>query len=304
MVNAVKPDLSVKIGKLNLKNPIIAASGTFGYADEFEDYVNLQSLGAIITKGITLKPKQGNPQPRIQEVSGGLINWIGLENMGINSFIEKKLPLLREKNIAFIVNIAGSSLKEYEELAKICEFNGINAIELNVSCPNVENGCLEFGKDVSSLSKLVSDVREVFSGTLIVKLSSNISYPAELALVAEKSGADAISAINTVKAMSVKTGINKGKLTYTKVKGGLSGPCIKPIALNFIHDIKQVVKIPVIGMGGITNINDVIDFFAVGSRAVQIGTANFTYPYITEKLVNELETLLTQNSIVNLNELD
>jgi len=299
----VKPDLSVKIGKLNLKNPIITASGTFGYADEYEEYVNLQKLGAIVTKGITLKPREGNPQPRIREVRSGMINWIGLENVGIDAFVENKLPILLEKKINFIVNIAGSSIDDYVELAKICEINSIKAIELNASCPNVKNGCLEFGKSPEMIEKLVSSVREVYSGTLIIKLGANVSYPVQMAQTVEKSGADAISAINTLKGMDVKAQIRNGKITTSIINGGLSGPCIKPVALNFINEIRNSVSIPIIGMGGIACIEDVIDFVVVGSSAIQVGTANFTHPGISEKLVDDLENLLIEQGIKSFSEL-
>jgi len=302
MVNTItkKPDLSVNIGKLKLKSPIITASGTYGYADEYEEYVNLQDIGAIITKGITLKPREGNPQPRIKEVLGGMINCIGLENLGIEGFIKHKLPVLTEKNITFIVNIAGSSIKEYVELARICADNGIYAIELNLSCPNVKSGCIEFGKDKDTLYELVSNVRENFDKTLIVKLSSNVSNPTELAVNAEKAGVDAISAINTVKAMSVNAKINNKKLNFSYVKGGMSGPAIKPIALGFIHEISQAVNIPIIGMGGISNAADILEFIAVGSTAVQIGTSNFTHPYICQQLKEDLEEILLNNGVDNL----
>ncbi|MFH0702427.1 MAG: dihydroorotate dehydrogenase [bacterium] len=303
MVTVANPDLSVNIDDLKLKNPIITASGTYGYADEYENFVDLQNIGAIITKGITLNPREGNLQPRIKEVKGGLINSIGLENIGIHAFIEKKLPLLQEKNINFILNIAGFSIKEYIELARICEVSNIKAMELNVSCPNVEEGCLEFGKDKDVLYKLVASVREVFSGTIIVKLSSNVSNPCELALKVEKAQANAISAINTVKAMNVNLNIENNKFSHSFIKGGLSGLTIKPIALGFIHEIRQVSNIPIIGMGGISNINDVLEFFAVGSDAVQLGTANFTHPDISEKLAKELENLLIKHNMSNLQDL-
>lgn len=298
-----KPDLSVNIGDLKLKNPLITASGTYGYADEYENYVNLQNIGAIITKGITLKPKEGNPQPRLKEIPGGMINCIGLENMGIDGFIKNKLPVLTDKNITFIVNIAGSSIDEYVELARICASNGIYAIELNLSCPNVTSGCIEFGKDKDILYKLVSSVRAAFDKTLIVKLSSNVSNPAELAINTEKAGANAISAINTVKAMNVKAGIKDKKIDFSFVKGGMSGPTIKPIALGFINEIRKSVNIPIIGMGGISCVADMLEFFAVGSTAVQIGTSNFTHPYICEQLKEDLEELFLNNGINSLQEL-
>lgn len=298
-----KPDLSINIGKLQLKNPIITASGTFGYNDEYEEFINLDNIGAIVTKGITLEPRGGNPQPRIAEVKNGLINSIGLENVGIFSFLENKLPVLKEKNINFILNIAGFSFEEYIQLAHICQDYDIKAIELNVSCPNVKEGCLEFGRDKEILYKLVSEVREAYSNTLIVKLSPNVSSPAEIALEVQNAGADAISAINTVKAMNVSVAMEGNKLHSSFMKGGLSGPCIKPMALNFIHEISQLVSIPIIGMGGISNISDILEFIAVGSSAVQIGTSNFTNPCISEQLTRELEELLIQNNINSLQDL-
>ncbi len=296
-------DLSVNIGKMKLKNPIITASGTFGYADEFDEYIKVSNLGAIVTKGITLEPRKGNPQPRVQDVTNGLINRIGLENMGIYPFLEKKLPIiLKEKNISFIINIAGSSEEDYVQLAKICQDNSIEAIELNLSCPNVKDGCLEFGKDPDTLYRLVSNVREAYEGTLIVKLTSNISYPAQMAQLVQKAGADAISAINTVKAMHIRLNYNNNKFEKTTIQGGLSGPTIKPIALNFISEIRSVVDIPIIGMGGITYVQDVLEFLSVGANAVQIGTANFTHPTISEQLVDDLADILIKNNKTSLKE--
>ncbi|MGD9580817.1 MAG: dihydroorotate dehydrogenase [Vampirovibrionia bacterium] len=294
--NNINIDLSIKIGKLKLQNPIIAASGTFGYADEYEDYINLKNIGAIITKGISLKPRKGNPQPRLQEVQSGLINCIGLENIGIDSFIKNKIPILINKNIKYIVNIAGFTIDEYFELASICESNNIQAIEVNVSCPNVKTGCLEFGTDQEILYTIISKIREVYNHTLIVKLTPNVTNPIPLALKIQQAGADAISAINTVKGMAIKTQFKDNKLTFSKIKGGLSGPAIKPIALNYINTIKEYINIPIIGMGGIYNINDTLEFFAAGSQAIQIGTANFTYPDITEKITNDLKKILIQNN--------
>lgn len=288
-------DLSLEINNLKLKNPIIAASGTFGYADEYQDYIDLSKIGAIVTKGISLKPRKGNPQPRLQEVQSGLINCIGLENIGINAFIKNKMPILHKNNIDYIVNLAGFTIEEYIELAHICDINNIKAIEVNVSCPNVKTGCLEFGTDSETLYTIISKIREVYNNTLIVKLTPNVTNPIPLAKVIEKAGADAISAINTVKALAIKTSFENGKLTCKKIKGGLSGPTIKPIALNYINTIKQITSLPIIGMGGIKDINDAIEFFAVGSTAIQIGTANFTYPNITETIINDLKKLLIQN---------
>lgn len=294
-------DLSVKIGSLELINPVITASGTFGYNTEYEDFMDLKNIGAIVTKGITLNPRQGNPQPRIKEVPNGMINSIGLENIGIHEFIDKKLPVLKEKNINFILNIAGESPEEYKQIASICQRNNIQAIELNLSCPNVEKGCLEFGKDEETLYKLICKVREVFSKTLIVKLGSNVSFFEKIAVTVQKAGADAISAINTVKAMDIS--INNDYKGFKFIKGGLSGGCIKPLALNFIFEIRKHVDIPIIGMGGILSLNDMLEFFAAGSDAVQIGTGNFTYPNLSEKLAFELEDFMKNKGHKNIQEL-
>lgn len=292
-----KVDLSTKIGKLTLKNPILSASGTFGYANEFEKFVNVENIGAIVTKAITLNPREGNPQPRIKEVKQGLINSIGLENIGIYSFIEKKIPLLEEKNITYILNIAGSSEEEYLKLAQICEKQKIQAIELNLSCPNVKKGCLELGRDEQAFTSLLKKFRQIFSGTLIAKLSPNIPDPKKFAQIIKKSDCDAISAINTLKSIYITPRIKDDKFCFSSIKGGLSGPIIKPVALNFINEIKSEVDLPIIGMGGISNLNDIIEFFAIGSNAVQIGTANFTDPYIIQNLVKELQEFLIGNSI-------
>lgn len=297
----ITPDISVCIGDLKLKNPVITASGTFGYANEYEDFMDLANIGALVTKGITLYPKEGNPQPRIKEVKNGLINSIGLENKGIHKFLEEKLPLLRKNNIDFIVNIAGESIDEYSELAKICRDNGIQAVELNLSCPNVKSGCLEFGKDENILYKLVSQVRTQFDGALIVKLGSNVSYPEKIATVCEKGGADAISAINTVKAMAVN--INRGYKGFKFIKGGLSGSVIKPFALNFIYEIREHVSIPIIGMGGISSLEDMLEFFAAGADAFQVGTLNFTHPNLSEKLVFGLTEFMKNENFSSIGDL-
>lgn len=295
------PDMKVQIGSLELKSPIITASGTFGYSTEYADYMDLQTVGAIITKGITLNPRPGNPQPRIKEVCNGLINSIGLQNIGIHGFIEEKLPELLENNIDFIVNIAGESEEEYKQIAKICQDNKIPAVELNLSCPNVEKGCLEFGRDQDVLYRLVSGVRESFSGTLIVKLGSNVSFPEKIASAVKRGGADAISAINTIKAMHVS--VNSGYKGYKYIRGGLSGRCIKPVALAFVHEIRQYTDLPIIGMGGITELEDILEFLAIGADAVQIGTGTFTTPNLCEKLVLDLHNLLKTQKYNNIQEL-
>ena len=291
-----KVDLSVKIGKLKLQNPIILASGTYGYCDEFENYMESVPFGALITKGITLKPRSGNSQPRLKEIKNGLINSIGLENIGIDAFIEKKIPILKQKKIPFIINIAGFSFEEYEKISKICEINKIEAIEVNVSCPNVKGGCLDFASNSETLYNLVCLIREVYSGTLIVKLSSVASNCVEQATRVQQAGADAISAINTVKAMKIKVNIDDSKISFDKIQGGMSGPVIKPIALNYIYTIAQNIKIPIIGMGGISSLDDIFEFTAVGSSAFQIGTANFINPAISEFILDDLRKFLLENN--------
>ena len=296
-------DLSINKGKLKLKNPILTASGTFGYNFEYARFVDVASLGGIVTKAISLEPRSGNDWQRICETYGGMINSIGLENIGVKKFIEEKLPFLIKGNVNFIVNLAGSSIDEYVKLAQICEENKINAVELNVSCPNVKSGCIEFGTDEKVLKSLVSQVRAVFSGCLIVKLTPNVTSVEKIALAAKEAGADAVSAINTVKGLSIKVRYINGKFQKETVQGGLSGKAVKPIALGVVNRISKILDIPVIGIGGIYSLEDVFEFFAAGAEAVQIGTANFTHPDISERLVNELKGFMETNGFQSLDEL-
>ena len=296
-------DLSINKGKLKLKNPILTASGTFGYNFEYARFVDVASLGGIVTKAISLEPRSGNDWQRICETEGGMINSIGLENIGVKKFIEEKLPFLIKGNVNFIVNLAGSSIDEYVKLAQICEENKINAVELNVSCPNVKSGCIEFGTDEKILQNLVSQVRAAFSGCLIVKLTPNVTSVEKIALAAKEAGADAVSAINTVKGLSIKVRYINGEFQKETVQGGLSGKAVKPIALGVVNRISKILDIPVIGIGGIYSLEDVFEFFAAGAEAVQIGTANFTHPDISERLVNELKGFMETNGFQSLDEL-
>lgn len=296
-------DLSVRKGKLSLKNPIMTASGTFGYADEFEDFIDVSRLGAVVTKAISLNPRPGNPWNRVIEVTSGMINSIGLENVGIEKFISDKLPVLRKKNIDFVVNLAGSGMDEYVELARICDANKIHAVELNVSCPNVKSGCLEFGTDAKTLGELVKSVREVYNGSLIVKLTPNVTRIEDIALAAQENGADAVSAINTLKGLGMKLSFKNGKFYREQVIGGFSGVAVKPVALGVVNRLKQVLEIPIIGLGGIASMQDVLEFFAVGAEAVQIGTANFTTPDISERIIDELSVFMEENGFKTLEEL-
>ncbi|MCD7780341.1 MAG: dihydroorotate dehydrogenase [Candidatus Gastranaerophilales bacterium] len=295
--------MQTNLNGLILKNPIMTASGTYGYADEYNDFIDVSNIGAIVTKAISLKPGEGNKHLRIAETKAGMINSIGLENVGIEKFLEIKLPVLKSNNIEFIVNIAGSAQEEYVELAKICSENKIKAIELNVSCPNVKSGCLEFGTDENSLYKLVSSVRREYGGFLIVKLTPNVTSIEKIGLAAQKAGADAISAINTLKGMSIKLNIFNGKINKTIVQGGYSGTGIKPVAISAVNRLYKTVDIPIIGIGGIETLDDVLEFFAAGAQAVQIGTANFTHPETAEKLVFELQSFIEKNGFRNLDEL-
>lgn len=293
-------DLSLKIKNFELKNPIITASGTYGYNNEFDVFCDVKKLGAVVTKGITLEPRLGNEGPRIFETQQGMINRIGLENVGIDAFLNEKLPVLKKCEIDFILNIAGNTPEDYIKLAQICQEKDIKAIELNVSCPNVKCGCIEFGVNKQALYELVTMVRNNYDKCLIVKLSPNVTSAEEIAEAAQSAGADAVSAINTVRALGVKLDFINGQFKKTTVAGGLSGQCIKPVALSFIDRISKVIDIPVIGLGGIYSLEDVLEFFAVGAKAVQIGTANFTHPNIAEKLVNDLEEFMGVNGFKTL----
>ena len=293
-------DLSLKIKDFTLQNPIITASGTYGYNSEFEVFCDVKKLGAIVTKGITLEPRCGNDGQRIFETTGGMINRIGLENIGIEAFLADKLLELKQKNINFIMNVAGSTIDDYIKLAKKAQKVGIEAVELNVSCPNVEHGCMEFGTDKSLLYELVSRVRDEYGGCLIVKLSPNVTSAEDVALAAQKAGADAVSAINTLRGMGIKLNFSNGDFSKVIVKGGFSGKAIKPVALSFVDRINAVIDIPIIAIGGIYSLQDILEFFSVGAKAVQLGTANFTHPDIAEKLVCELEDFMVKNDFASL----
>ena len=301
--DASMPDMRVSKGKLQLKNPIMTASGTYGYNLEYEDFTDLTSLGAIVTKAITLNPREGNPWQRIIETDCGMVNSIGLENVGIEQFLKEKLPILIKRKIDFSVNIAGSTLDEYITLARKCEANNIKMIELNVSCPNVQHGCLEFGVDENTLGSLVKSVRSVFSECLTIKLTPNVTSIENLGLACQEAGADAVSAINTLKGTGIKLTFENGKFKKEQVTGGYSGRGIKPAALSAVLRLSKVLSIPIIGIGGIYSLNDVFEFFAAGADAVQIGTANFTHPDIAGKIVSELYSFMGNNGFNTLDEL-
>ena len=283
------PDLSVNVAGIHLKNPVIAASGTFGYGVEFEDVVELSKLGGFVVKGLSVEPMIGNPPPRLWETAAGMLNAIGLQNIGARAFLEEKLPHLRElKNIVVMTNVFGYAREEYERTVEILnEGEGIAAYELNVSCPNTAHGGIQFGSDPRSLDEVVTTVKRAARRPLIVKLSPNVTSIAQMAYVAQEAGADALSLVNTFVAMAIDPETRKPRIA--NVTAGLSGPAIKPIAVRMVYDAAHAVRIPVIGMGGISTPEDVIEFMLAGATAVQIGTASYWDPCATEKIVDGVE---------------
>lgn len=284
-----KPDLRVNFAGMELKNPVIAASGTFGYGVEFEDVVELSKLGGFVVKGLSKEPMIGNPPPRLFETPAGMLNAIGLQNIGAKAFIEEKLPLLRElKNIVVIANIFGYTREDYERTIHILnEGEGIAAYELNVSCPNTAHGGIVFGTAPLMLEDVVLTAKRAATRPLIVKLSPNVTSIAQMAQIAESAGADALSLVNTFVAMAIDVETRKPRIS--NVTAGLSGPAIRPIAVRMVYEAAHAVRIPVIGMGGISTAADVIEFMLAGAAAVQVGTASYWDPCATEKIVNELE---------------
>lgn len=290
-------------GKFFLQNPIISASGTYGYSVEYGIFNEVKNLGAIVTKAITLEPRMGNDGNRLYETAEGMINRIGLENVGVEEFIDKKIPVLEKMNVNYIVNIAGNTIEQYSEVAKKLGEAGVLALEVNVSCPNVKCGCLEFGTDPSALYDLIKAVRVSFKGFLVVKLTPNVADIESLAIAAKNAGADCISAINTLKGLGVELKFINGKFHKTLTQGGLSGKCIKPVALSFVKRIREAVDLPIIGLGGISCLQDILEFISVGADAIQIGTHNFTEPDICERLVGELSKFMTTNGFDTLEQL-
>jgi dihydroorotate dehydrogenase (NAD+) catalytic subunit len=297
-----QPDLRTSIGGIILKNPVITASGTFGYGEEFGSLVDLNRIGAIIVKGLSLEPSKGNKPPRVVETPCGMLNAIGLENIGIDAFINKKLPFLKTLSTPVIVNIYGKSIDEYARLAEIIEDNGeIAAIEVNISCPNVKKGGIAFGIKAKSAYKVTKAVRGKTTKTLIVKLSPNVTDITEIAESAVEAGADSLSLINTITGMAID--INTRRPRLANITGGLSGPAIKPIALRMVWQVAQKVKVPVIGVGGIFSAEDAVEFFIAGATAVQIGTANFVNPRTTIDIIEGIEKYLTDRNISSLSEI-
>jgi len=295
-------DLTVEIGGMTLKNPVIVSSGTFGFGEEFEDFFDLNHLGAIIPKGISLKPMQGNPPPRIFETEGGIINSIGLQNPGVKEFIKNKLPYYRNLKTHLIINFFGNTQKEYIELARILDsILGISGLEMNISCPNIKRCGIIFGTDARMAYRLVRAVRKTTQLPLIVKLSPNVTDIALMAKSVEEGGADAVSLVNTFRAMAIN--IHSRKPELGNVIGGLSGPAIKPIALRMVWEVNQAVKIPLIGMGGIMNAEDAIEFILAGASAIQIGTVNLINPKAGMEILLGLRRYLIRNKITRIQKL-
>ena len=287
--------MEVKIGKIRLKNPVMAASGTFGYAKEFEKLVNLKEIGAIITKTITLNPRQGNVMPRICETSAGMLNAIGLQNEGIDDFVKEKMPYLSKIGVPIIVSISGNNIDEFFILARrLNKIKNISGIELNISCPNIKTKGL-VAQDAKETYEVVKAVRKVTNKTLITKLSPNVTDIVEIAESAESAGSDAVSLVNTFLGMAIDIDARKSKLG--NITGGLSGPCIKPIAVRMVYEVSKNINIPVIGMGGIMNSDDAIEFMLAGASAIQVGTANFIDPGICGKIVKGIEAYLKKHKI-------
>ena len=295
-------DLSVKIKDLELKNPVMTASGTFGYGLEFADFVPLEEIGGIIVKGTTLEPREGNDYPRMAETPQGMLNCVGLQNKGVEYFCSHIYPQIKDIDTNMIVNVSGHSPESYAECAaRINELDKIPAIELNISCPNVKEGGMAFGTSCISASEVVKEVRKVYKKHLMVKLSPNVTSIQEIALAVEGAGADSVSLINTLMGMAVN--VKTRKPVLSTITGGLSGPCVKPVALRMVWQVAKVVKIPVVGLGGISCANDAIEFLLAGASAIQIGTANFIDPTITIKVIDGINDYLDENGFKSVKEI-
>jgi len=296
----MKPNLSVNIAGIRMKNPVMVASGTFGYGEEYTQLVDLNKLGAIVVKGITLEPQVGNPPPRIVETASGMLNAIGLENVGVERLINEKLPYLHQFDLPVVVNIAGKSIEEYVEVAK--KLDGlVDGLEINISCPNVAKGGLQFGQNPALTYEVVNGVRQVTKLPLIAKLSPNVTDIKVMAKSAEKAGADALSLINTILGMAID--INSKRPILANITGGLSGPAIKPIALRMVYEVAKIVKVPIIGQGGIMNAADALEFILAGATAIAVGTANFIDPTASIKIIDGIEDYLVKNNLSQINEL-
>jgi len=292
----------VKIGNLALKNPVTVASGTAGYGEELSQHMDISGIGAIFTKGLSIKPRKGNPGNRIHETASGVLNSIGLENVGLEVFLDKKLPFLLKSGATAIPNVAGHSIEENIELCRVLsQTDGIDAIELNVSCPNVKHGGIAFGTDINVFTDLLEQARKVTSCALIVKLSPNVTDVTQFAVRAEEIGADAVSAVNTF--LGMKIDINRKKPYFNNKVAGLSGPAIKPLAIRIVYQIFSKINIPIIGLGGIASLDDMLEFMMAGASAVSVGTMNMVEPGISAKLVSDLDLYMEKHKIASIDEI-
>lgn len=302
MTHHTAPNTSVEFAGLKLKNPVMTASGTFGYGEEFSSYLDLNRLGALIVKGLSIEPRPGNPPPRIVETPSGILNAVGLQNIGVRAFIREKLPQLKDFNIPVIANIFGETIDEYCKVAEILgAAEGVHALEVNISCPNVKHGGIAFGVHAHSAAEVTRNVKKASSLPVIVKLTPNVTSIVEIACAVEEVGADALSVINTITGMSVDIESRRPHLKH--VTGGLSGPAIRPIALRMVHEVVRHVQIPVIGVGGIMEVADAIEFLIVGAKAVQIGTANFIDPSAVIHIIEGIEGYLVRHNIGDIGDL-
>ncbi|ABO50213.1 dihydroorotate oxidase B, catalytic subunit [Desulforamulus reducens MI-1] len=298
----MKLNLAVKIGQLDMINPVTTASGTFGYGQEYSPYVDLNQLGAIVVKGTTLEPREGNPTPRLVETPSGILNSIGLQNSGVDYLLEHYVPFFKKLQTNVIVNISGNTAEEYGQLAaRLDEADGIAALEVNISCPNVKKGGMAFGGDFRTAAEVTKVVKNSTALPVIVKLSPNVTDIAEIARAVEGAGADGLSVINTLLGMAID--VRKRKPVLGNTMGGLSGPAVKPVALRAVWQVYKAVHIPIIGMGGIMNATDALEFILAGAQAVSVGTANFVNPYATKEIIQGMEKYLMENGIGDINEL-
>ncbi|MDO8446646.1 MAG: dihydroorotate dehydrogenase [Deltaproteobacteria bacterium] len=297
-----RPLTTVTIAGLKLKNPVMVASGTFGYGEEYSPYIDLNRLGAIVTKGLSIKPKMGNPTPRIIETPSGMLNAIGLQNVGIDAFVKDKLPFVRQFDVPVIANFFGNTLEEYGEAArKLSDCDGVHALEVNISCPNVKEGGIVFGIDPKAAASVISLVRKSTKLPVIAKLSPNVTDITVMARAVEDAGADAVSLINTLTGMAIDVRTRRPRLA--NITGGLSGPAIRPVAVRMVWQVANAVKLPIIGIGGIMTADDALEFIIAGATAVQVGTANFVNPTATMEIIDGLEKYLIDNHIADIKEL-
>ena len=295
-------NLTTNIGNLQFKNPVLTASGTFGYGEEFADFIDLNRLGGIIVKGTTLLPREGNPYPRMAETPSGMLNAVGLQNKGVDYFIEHIYPQIKDLDTHILVNVSGSAVEDYMQTAeKLNALDKIPAIELNISCPNVKEGGMAFGTSCQSAQEVVKAVRNVYHKTMIVKLSPNVTNIADIAKAVEDTGADSVSLINTLLGMAIDA--EKQKPVLSTITGGLSGPCVKPIALRMVWQVSKAVKIPIVGLGGIMNATDAIEFMLAGASAIQIGTANFIDPQASVKIIDGINEYLDRKGVQNIHDI-